>query len=148
MTGYLKTLDGREHPVEHPEQAIECFRCGVCCTRYQPRVDMVEIYALADGLRLSRDEVMSRYIQVTTVGYLIRHGKKGCVFLRWEKNGTRATCRVHAFRPESCRAWTPGLSRRECRQGLAALQPVDRILTASELYPAAENWNKFSGLRR
>jgi len=144
MTGYLRTLDGREHPVEHPEQAIECFRCGVCCLRYQPRVDMAEIDALANGLGLSRDEVMSRYIQITIVGYLIRQGKKGCVFLRWENGGTRATCRVHSFRPEACRAWIPSLSRPECRQGLVALRPVNRILLSSDLYPSSKERDRFS----
>lgn len=144
MPGYLKTLDGREHPVEKPEQAIECFRCGICCLRYQPRVSIGEIDLLAKGLKLSCDEVTSRYIQVTVVGYLIRHGAKGCIFLGWEEGGTKATCRVYSFRPEACRNWTPGLSRRECRDGLATLGSENRIVLASELYSTREDRDKFA----
>lgn len=144
MSGYLKTLDGREHPVEMPEPAIECFRCGICCLRYQPRVSIEEIDLLARGLNLFRDEVISRYIQVTVVGYLIRHGRKGCIFLGWEEGGTKATCRVHPFRPEACRNWTASLSRPECRDGLATLGPENRIVLARELYPNREDKDKFA----
>ncbi len=144
MAGYLRTMDGGEYAAGPVEQAIECFRCGLCCRRYQPPVSEAEIDLLAKGLGLPRDEVISRYVQATVVGYLVRQGEQGCVFLEREGRENRATCRVHAFRPEACRNWTPSLSRRECRDGLAILRPENRIMLASELYPRREDRDSFA----
>ena len=71
MSSYLRTLDGREHPVEHPEQAIECFRCGVCCTHYQPPLTPEEPEAIAGGLGISTEDFLARYAQATYIGYLM-----------------------------------------------------------------------------
>ncbi len=36
MARRLRTIDGEEHEVGETPPPIECFRCGVCCMRYQP----------------------------------------------------------------------------------------------------------------
>ncbi len=101
---------------------IECLRCGTCCRRHQPRLSTKEIQALAKGLGISVDDFISRYVQVTTVGYLLRQTEKGCVFLTYEEDKARASCRIYSFRPEACRNWAPSLSRRECQEGLERLK--------------------------
>ena len=144
MSGYLRTLDGNEHQVGEICTPIECFRCGICCTDYQPQVNPEEIENIARGLKVSTADFLSRYAQSTYVGYLLRQSERGCVFLLWEKDGTRASCTIHLFRPKACRDWVPSLSRRECRDGLARLKTKGRIMLAEELYPSQESIVRFS----
>lgn len=144
MSGYLRTLDGHEHQVGETWPPIECFRCGICCTGYQSRVTPEETEIIAKGLGMSTEDFISRYAQLTHVGYLLRQSEKGCVFLCWEKDGTRASCTIYPFRPKACRDWVPSLSRRECREGLTRLKTKDRIMLAEELYPSGEAIDRFS----
>ena len=136
----LKTLDGSKHHVRLGEASppIDCFRCGICCTCYQPLLGSEEIETIARQLRLSTGTFLARYSQPTVIGYLLRQTEKGCVFLEWESQ-TRASCHIYPFRPEVCRNWTASLSRRECLEGLARLKTGGEILLAKELYssPAA-----------
>jgi Fe-S-cluster containining protein len=125
MSDYLKTPDGDEHPVGDKRTPIECFRCGVCCIRYQPQLAPDEVETIARGLGLSKADFLARYAQFTNVGYLIRRSEEGCVFLTWEEDGVKSTCTIHPFRPKSCRSWAASLSRVECREGLASLKAGD-----------------------
>ena len=113
VNAILKTLDGSEHRVRPGEASlpIECFRCGICCTCYQPLLGNEEIETIARQLGLSTRAFLAEYAQPTIIGYLLRQTEKGCVFLKWESL-TRASCQIHASRPEVCRTWTPSLSRR------------------------------------
>ncbi|MFC1903161.1 YkgJ family cysteine cluster protein [Chloroflexota bacterium] len=108
--------------VEEAQTLVKCLRCGVCCTRYQPRLTAAEVKRTARGLRLSVDDFLSIFVQVTVVGYLLRQSEEGCVFLTWEENKPRATCSIYPFRPDSCRDWIPSLSHHECREGLLRLK--------------------------
>lgn len=99
---------------------INCFRCGICCTRYQPKLTKNEVKRIARSLSLSLDDFLARYVQVTAVGYLLRQSAKGCVFLDWE--GDKTTCRIYRVRPQACRDWVARLSQPECQQGLAKLR--------------------------
>ncbi len=101
MSGYLRTMDGREHHVGKVLSPIECFRCGICCTRYQPQLAPEELETIANGLRLSAEDFISRYAQLTNVGYLLRQTERGCVFLSWEEDGSRTSCIIYPFRPET-----------------------------------------------
>jgi hypothetical protein len=38
MQAYLIMQDGTEHKVGDGLSEIECFRCGVCCACYRPKV--------------------------------------------------------------------------------------------------------------
>lgn len=143
MSGYCRTLDGGEYHVGDSLPPIDCFRCGLCCMRYQPRLTSEEIETIAVGLGLSTDDFLSRYVQVTKVGYLLRQSERGCVFLSWDREGARASCSIYDFRPESCRHWVPSLSRRECREGLLRLKARGKIMLPEELYTSPEAMDRF-----
>ncbi len=65
---------------------IECFRCGVCCIKFQAPVDDDEISTVAAALGLSGHDFILTHLQDTPMGYLIRHGERGCTFLDFEKS--------------------------------------------------------------
>lgn len=105
---------------KNPQTRIKCFRCGLCCTRFQPRLTPEEVKRIPDYLSLSAIDFIARYVQVTTIGYLLRQSAMGCVFLRWDKGKT--ACEIYRVRPKACRDWKASLSQPECQQGLAKLK--------------------------
>ncbi len=143
MAGYLRTLDGREHHIGKASPPVECFHCGVCCVRYQPQLTTEESETIARGLKMSTENFLARYAQFTNVGYLLRHSERGCVFLSWEKDDSRAICTIYPFRPEACRNWVASLSRPECQEGLVRLKNKSKIMLATELYPSQEEVARF-----
>ena len=143
MAGRLRTMDGYEHRVGESWHSIECFCCGICCTRYQPQLSPEEAEIIARKLGMSTEDFLPRYAQLTNVGYLLRQSKKGCIFLTWEEDGTRGTCSIYPFRPEACQHWVPSLSRPECRDGLTKLKAKGEIMLANELYPSQEAISRF-----
>jgi Fe-S-cluster containining protein len=99
----------------------DCFRCGVCCRRYQARLNITEAKRIADGLGISLDEFSNKYLDHRWPGkesFLLRHIRGACIFLKRSRNRKLHNCLIHSFRPSSCEEWTPGLHRRECQQGL------------------------------
>lgn len=141
---FLKTLDGQKYLISEKLSPIDCFRCGMCCERYQPIVTRKEIKAIAIHLGMAMDKFVSRYVQQVPVkeGFLLRRSEKGCIFLHQDEHDQRATCSVYAVRPKACRDWAASLSRLECREGLARLKPHGTILTLKELYYSQEAINK------
>ena len=121
VTDYPGYVDGQDVP-EGEWTPIECFRCGVCCTGYNPQVVDEEIELMARHLSISVDEFISRYVSVTQIGYLLRQTEKGCVFLTREKDALKTSCSIYPFRPAVCRDLVPSLSRRQCREGLARIK--------------------------
>ena len=121
ITDHQGEIKGQENG---PEEwtPIECFRCGVCCTGYNPQVVDEEIELMARHLSISVDEFISRYVSVTQIGYLLRQTEKGCVFLTREKDALKTSCSIYPFRPAACRDLLPSLSRRQCREGLARIK--------------------------
>ncbi len=108
-------------PAAGGEITIPCFRCGVCCTRYQPPVSLTEARTIAAALGLSLDDFLDRYIDDSWPGseyYLLDAHDEACVFLERSKGSKVASCRIHPVRPRACREWAPSLSRKECQQGL------------------------------
>jgi len=99
---------------------IDCFRCGICCTRYQPKLTPQEVARIAKSLSLSIDNFLVRYAQTTTIGHLLKQSAKGCVFLKWKDGKT--SCEIYRVRPRACRDWQASLSQPECLQGLARLK--------------------------
>ena len=152
----LKTFTGEEYRPVEERTPIECFRCGICCQGYYPQLSHQEVARMAGQMKISPDEFISRYVQVTTIGYLLRQTKNGCVFLAWEnacpepgRSGSpRALCTVHSFRPDACRAWEPTLFRRECREGLARIQKDGGIMLAGEVYEDPEQLERFCAALR
>ena len=137
-------MDGNGYRVGEEWPPIECFRCGICCTRYQPPIEPEEVETIARGLGLSPDDFLSEYVQITVAGYLLRRTEKGCVFLDWEEAEVTANCRIHPFRPEACRNWVPSLSRRECQEGLMRRKTRDKIVLVQDIYSSPEEVERFN----
>ena len=103
------------------ESTIACFRCGVCCTRYQPPVTLAEVKTIATALGISLDAFLDRYIDDSWPGseyYLLDTYDEACVFLEYDEESKVASCRIHPVRPQACRKWAASLSRKECQEGL------------------------------
>lgn len=115
------------------EFSLPCFRCGVCCTRYQVLLSQMEARRIADGLGLAGTEFRDRYADPRWSGtdFLLRQENGACVFLRYEESN-RTSCLIQAFKPASCQEWGASLSREECREGLSqhwglAVSPSGRL---------------------
>jgi Fe-S-cluster containining protein len=130
----VKTLEGKETTVAE-QIPIPCFRCGICCTCYQPPLTTEDIDNIASALGMSRSKCISKYaVKVPTKeGYLLKHTKKGCVFLGWDADG-KARCTIHPSRPKACREWTPSFAKPECLEGLARLKSKGQIMLLEEIF--------------
>ena len=148
--GYLIMQDGTEHKVGDSFSEIECFRCGVCCARYRPKVTLKEIEHIARKLRMSKEEFSTTYVTAvpTKDAYILQNAADACPFLRWDEKGAEATCSIHAFRPGACRNWAPGLSRPECREGLAKLKAGGELLLPRDMYKSGKNIERLSAAVR
>jgi len=138
----IRTLQGEEIAIT--EQAlIPCFRCGICCTCYNPPLTTDDIGNIASALGISRSKCISKYARKAPIkeGYLLKHTKKGCVFLGWDTDG-KARCTIYPSRPKACREWTPSLAKPECREGLAKLKSEGQIMLPEELFPSHEEQNE------
>jgi len=110
-----------ERGYETKELSIPCFRCGVCCTKYQVRLSLVEARQIADELGFDWDEWLDRYVDQSWPGIdslLLRQCEGACVFLEHVEGSNMTRCLIQPFKPSSCREWIPTLYRRECRKGL------------------------------
>jgi hypothetical protein len=109
------------------DEAVPCYRCGVCCERWQPLVGPAEAARLAAQLDLALPDFLARYARPYPFAeetYQLRERPEGgCVFLTNDYAG-RSGCAVHEARPQACRDWDASLLRRECRDGLQRL-PAD-----------------------
>jgi Fe-S-cluster containining protein len=134
----VRTLEGTEITVAE-QPPIPCFRCGVCCTCYQPPLTAEDIDNIASALGISRSKCISKYAVKVPIkeGHLLKTSKKGCMFLAWDADG-KACCTIYASRPKACREWTPSLSKPECVEGLAKLKSEGQIMLLKELFPSSE----------
>lgn len=134
----IKTLGGKEITIT-AQPPIPCFRCGVCCTCYQPPLTTEDVENIASALGISRSKCISKYAVKVPIkeGYLLKHTEKGCVFLAWDADG-KARCTIHPSRPKACREWTPSLSKPECLEGLAELKSEAQMMLLEELFPSYE----------
>jgi Fe-S-cluster containining protein len=150
MQGYLIMQDGTEHKVGDGLSEIECFRCGVCCARYRPKVTLKEIKRIARKLGMSSDAFSSAYVRAvpTKEAHILQNSADTCPFLRWNEDGAKAACSIHAFRPEACRNWVPTLSRPECREGLAKLKSGGGLLLPHDMYKSGKDIERLSAAMR
>jgi Fe-S-cluster containining protein len=98
-----------------------CFRCGTCCSRYQPRLSLNEAHNLADKLKVSWEDFLEQYTDRRwpgTQSFLIRAHNDACLFLQTPANKKQRLCLIHLYKPACCREWQSGLDHPECRQGL------------------------------
>jgi len=138
----IKTVEGKEITVAE-QTPIPCFRCGVCCTCYNPPLTAEDIDNIASGLGISRSKCISKYARKAPIkeGYLLKHTNNGCVFLAWDADG-RGRCAIYASRPKACREWTPSLAKPECLAGLAKFKSEGRIILLEDLFPSQEEREK------
>ena len=146
MQGYLQRQDGTEYKLGNGWLQIECFRCGICCARYRPKVTPMEIKRIARNLVMSTDAFSSTYVRAvpTKEAYILQSSADTCPFLHREEGATKAACSIHTIRPKACRNWTPSLSRPECREGLAKLKASGELLLPQDIYPSSKARKKLS----
>lgn len=161
----LRTSDGQERSYDRhlgdlaSAGLIPCFRCGVCCERWQPLITREEAETIAAHLGLPTEEFLSRYARpypLREQAYIIGRNEKGCLFLRHD--GGLAACAIHEFKPLACRDWQAALSRQECQEGLRRMGAAKPFLLPAEIYPQGENapslaraarqggWSSFRGV--
>ena len=110
-----------EHSGGAKELSIPCFRCGVCCTRYQVCLGLVEARQIADELGLDWDEWLDLYVDRRWPGtdsFLLNHRNGACIFLEQTEARNLTRCLIQSFKPSACREWMPSLYRRDCQDGL------------------------------
>jgi hypothetical protein len=98
-----------------------CFCCGICCSDYQPHLDIKESLTIADRLGMSLQQFINDCTDPRWPGtdtHLLRQKDGMCIFLEQKEGKARWLCRIHAFKPAACREWTASLSQQECRRGL------------------------------
>jgi Fe-S-cluster containining protein len=134
----VRTLEGKEITIAE-QTSIPCFRCGICCTCYQPPLTAEDIENIVSALGISGAKCISKYAVKVPIkeGYLLKRTKKGCIFLAWDADG-KARCTIYPSRPKACREWTPSLSKPECLEGLAKLKSEGQIMLLEELFPSYE----------
>lgn len=139
----VKTVEGKETTLAGPIP-IPCFRCGVCCTCYQPPLVPEDIERIAAALGISSPECVSSYaLKVPTKeGYLLRKTTSGCVFLAFDEN-ERARCTIYPSRPQACREWQPSLSQPACIEGLAGLKSNEQLIQLNELFRSEDERREF-----
>jgi Fe-S-cluster containining protein len=75
---------------------IDCLSCGNCCREISPTLKEKDITNMAEGLKISTEEFMKRYLKRTDEGSDYTFNKIPCHFLKSN------TCSVYSFCPESC----------------------------------------------
>ena len=133
-------LEVTDDNYEQEESSIECFRCGICCMLYRPKVSREEIERIAQELSMSKKEFVSKYVRtIPEKGIsILQNNAEHCPFLSMENETQKATCIIHHFRPNACKNWQAGLSRPECREGLNKLNPKETILLPQDMYSVTE----------
>lgn len=103
------------------ELSTLCFRCGVCCTKYQVRLGLIEARQIAAELDIDWDEWLDLYVDRRWPGtdsFLLCHRNGACVFLGQTEVHNVTLCLIQSFKPSACKKWTPSMYRRDCQEGL------------------------------
>ncbi len=140
----VKILMDTPENSEHKNSSIECFRCAVCCIKFQVRLNLIEAHRIADHLGLPFEVFLERYTDHRWYGpdSLLRQLDGACVFLVGDTGSKLRNCRIHMIKPQACRDWTPGLDRPECREGLAKHWQLS-VNSSGQLEGSEENLQKF-----
>ena len=137
-----------ESNAEQINNAYPCFCCGICCINYQVRIDSSEARQIAGHLKMSLQQFLDEYTDSRWPGldtYLIKQKDGVCVFLEQNPDSNIWLCRIHDFKPSSCRKWSASLYRRECRQGLGRYWKLS-VDDSGEIIGSPENLKKFNEL--
>ena len=104
------------------ETESTCFRCGVCCIKYQGIVTITEARQIADIFKISLETFHDRYVDEAwpdPENFLLAIYQGACVFLNQRQDSKVTSCQIHTIRPQVCQEWLPGWHRSECREGLS-----------------------------
>jgi len=136
MQGYFHMADGNSHALGDAWTPVECFRCGICCTHYRPRLTMEEIEHIARELGMPKKVFISKYVRAVSEKetYILQNDEDKCPFFYWDTENSKGVCNIYSFRPQTCRSWTASLSRPECREGLRRLTTAGKLLLPNEIY--------------
>jgi len=118
----VDAINERAGGIMQRETAITCFRCGICCVKYNPRITVAEAENIAGALGISLEEFQDGYVDGSWFepGYFLLESHDGpCIFLEQGQGDKIASCLIHPVRPQVCRDWEAGWHRRECREGLS-----------------------------
>jgi Fe-S-cluster containining protein len=99
-----------------------CFCCGICCSDYQPHLDLTESQNIADHLGISLQQFYDDCTDPRWPGtdtHLLLKKDGMCLFLEQKEGSTKWLCQIHDFKPDACRRWTASLSQKECLRGLS-----------------------------
>jgi hypothetical protein len=144
LSSCLIMEDGSEHTIGDEEIPLECFRCGVCCMLYRPKVNREEIARIAQELSIREKEFISKFVRTMPEKSIsiIQTDTEYCPFLSLEKETLKATCLIHHCRPHACVNWQASLMRPECRDGLNKLFPSKTFLLPKDMCSSPEEMKK------
>jgi len=112
----------KERNEEKGEPAFPCFRCGICCSRYQIFMSLAEAQIIAEKIGITLDAFVDYYLDPRWPGsetIVIRNIGSKCPFLDQQSDSIFGLCRIHEVKPFCCRQWQASRGRKECRQGLS-----------------------------
>lgn len=118
----MKAINEKTGGIMQRETAVTCFRCGVCCVKYNPRITVAEAENIAGALGISLEEFRDRYVDGSWFepGYFLLESHDGpCIFLEHKPGNRLSSCLIHPVRPQVCRDWEADWHRRECCEGLS-----------------------------
>jgi Fe-S-cluster containining protein len=99
--------------------AMECRRCGVCCTKHQAFVTPEDIDRITAFLGITLNDWEKLYDDRRwhySEYRLIRHINGACAFLTFSEG--LAACLIHTVKPACCAKWQAGPERAECTEGM------------------------------
>lgn len=110
-----------EGSLKQDRAVFPCFCCGICCSDYQPHLDMRESRSIAEHLGISLQKFLDDCTDPRWPGtetHLLRHVDGMCLFLERKEGKAKWLCRIHSFKPDACLQWAAGAEKNECRKGL------------------------------
>ncbi|MFC2038832.1 YkgJ family cysteine cluster protein [Chloroflexota bacterium] len=109
------------------DKYVPCVFCGLCCSGLRVKLTSRDITRLANELGISESDFMERYVDVISIGYLLRHIDYRCAFLGWKGYGVASWCSIYSARPDACRNFIASLYHPECRDGLSKLAGFNAV---------------------
>ena len=117
----MGNLPTEQYYTKQEASGIRCLRCGICCIKYQPFLNLEEAHLIANRLKVSWEYFLAEYADHRWPGnqsILIRHSNGACLFLQNYPQKKQSLCLIHEYKPACCLEWESRLDRQDCREGL------------------------------
>ena len=108
---------------ERAFEQVDCLKCANCCKTTSPIFRDVDIKRIAEYLRITEKEFITRYLHVDSENDYVLNSSP-CVFLNDDN-----TCQIYEHRPKACREY-PHTDRKR----IAGIMPL--TLKNAEICPA------------